>query len=288
MQPRVSTQLADPGAVRALAARAAAHDGIEPLNEDALLGLAEPGTFALAEAEGGLVGFGCVDRHGTGQVVVDPEHRRRGVGSALVDAMPAPRGWWAFGNSPGARALAARVGAEPVRELLEMARDLVAHPLPAPPLAPPAGVAIRPFRPGTDEAAFLAVNAAAFAHHPEQGSLSTHDLAEREAEAWFDPAGFLLAWRGDAVVGFHWTKRVDATTGEVYVIGVHPDHGGHGLGKALLDAGMRHLADHGATEIELFVEASESGPVHLYRSATFAITRTDVWYADPRSQDEAR
>ena len=55
------------------------------------------------------------------------------------------------------------------------------------------GVVVRAFRPGQDEVAFLAVNAEAFAGHPEQGSLGRADLDQRMAEAWFDPAGFFVA-----------------------------------------------------------------------------------------------
>ena len=47
---------------------------------------------------------------------------------------------------------------------------------------------VRAFRPG-DEAELLRVNAAAFAHHPEQGSMDAAELAERMAEPWFDPDG---------------------------------------------------------------------------------------------------
>src|SRR3712207_7276788 len=47
------------------------------------------------------------------------------------------------------------------------------------------------------EEAWLRVNARAFDWHPEQGRMTAADLALREAEEWFDPAGFLMAWRGD-------------------------------------------------------------------------------------------
>ena len=87
--------------------------------------------------------------------------------------------------------------------------------------------------PGRDEDAWLRVNARAFAHHPEQGSWTREDLRLREAEPWFDPAGFLLAWRGDpeaaarcwARTGPRCTRPATSATsavGEVYVLGIDP------------------------------------------------------------------
>ena len=84
---------------------------------------------------------------------------------------------------------------------------------------------VRSFQPG-DEAELLRVNAAAFAHHPEQGSMDAEELAERMAEPWFDPADLLVAVEGDRMHGFHWTKRHSATLGEVYVVGDRPRRAG--------------------------------------------------------------
>ncbi len=95
--------------------------------------------------------------------------------------------------------------------------------LPEPKLAD--GVNVRTFsaRPGRRGLARLALNAEAFAHHPEQGSLTQRDLDDRKAEVWFDPSGFFLAFRGDELVGFHWTKvHAEEGLGEVYVLGVRP------------------------------------------------------------------
>ena len=99
-------------------------------------------------------------------------------------------------------------------------------PLPRPDVVRvPDGVELRAFRPGTDDAAWLRVNNRAFANHPDQGGWVEEILARRMAEPWFDPAGFLLAWRGDDLAGFCWTKvhEEPERLGEIFVIGVDPD-----------------------------------------------------------------
>ena len=137
------------------------------------------------------------------------------------------------------------------------------------------------FRPGTDEDAWLHVNARAFAAHPEQGSLTADDLAQRMAEPWFDPSGFFLAEAGPTLLGFHWTKRHPGGLGEVYVLGVDPDAGGGGLGKALLDTGLAHLQRQGDTGVELYVEGDHERAVALYVGRGFTRASRDVMYAQP-------
>ena len=156
--------------------------------------------------------------------------------------------------------------------------------VPLPPEADPPGVTIRDFGGAADAEGVLAVNAAAFAAHPEQGSMSAADLAERMAEPWFDPAGLLLAIGADGeLLGFHWTKRHDADHGEVYVIGVSPAAHGRGLGRALTVAGLRHLASRGVAEVHLYVESDNDPALRLYSGLGFthAAADTHVQYRPP-------
>ncbi|MHA3702804.1 mycothiol synthase [Jatrophihabitans sp. YIM 134969] len=149
-----------------------------------------------------------------------------------------------------------------------------------PPARPfPEGVTVRAFEVGRDEEAWLVVNAAAFASHPEQGRMTLADLAAREADDWFDPAGFLLAERAGELQGFHWTKvhrDEDPAVGEVYVLGVAPEAQGTGLGGALLDAGLEHLRRQGLGVTVLYVDDDNPGAVALYERIGFQRDHRDT------------
>ncbi|MEP7090662.1 MAG: mycothiol synthase [Nocardioidaceae bacterium] len=263
-------------------------DGSVPLDEAALLALRHGlGTSALWVA--GSAGFAW--RHdGALDVVVAPASRGQGLGAALAAAGAAEPGAltaWSHGNHPAAAALAPRLGFDRVRDLWVMRRSL--HDLPALPSDDDGGgggTVVRAFEVGRDEDAFLALNAEAFAHHPEQGSMTRADLDERAAEPWFDPAGFLVAERDGRLVGFHWTKvhtESEPAFGEVYVVGVSPSAQGGGLGRRLTLAGLEHLAARGLDEVILYVEADNAPAVAVYARLGFthAPEDTHVQYARP-------
>lgn len=279
--------------VRALAADAETTDGVAPLSEAALLALGDPDaatTHLLAiesAADDALLGYAGLDSADpadpTLHLVVAPEHRRRGIGTALLVRARdrAPVGVWAHGALPAARALAEAHGLAVVRELWVMRRELDDEPAQRPQV--PAGIAIRSFVPGRDEPAWLALNARAFADHPEQGRMTLHDLLAREAEPWFDPDGLLLAERSGALLGSAWTKvhpasDVDPAHGELYVLGVDPAAHGHGLGRLLATLGLSHLHDRGLGAAMLYTGPENAAAVRLYRSLGFEVTGTDVRY----------
>lgn len=225
------------------------------------------------------------------EVAVDPEHRGIGVEVALVEAaleLAAAEGGgqlhlWVFRPTQIHDALAHRLGFSRGRELYQMRR-----PLPHPEAARwPAGVRVRRFVPGQDEAAWLAVNNAVFAGHPEQGTWDLETLRRREAEAWFDPVGFLLAEDDEGLAGFCWTKvheggdvggRAGGMIGEIYVIAVDPSRQGSGLGKALVLGGLASLAERGCRTGMLYVDASNESAVGLYRALGFEVHHVDRAY----------
>jgi mycothiol synthase len=260
-------------AVGEIVAAARDVDGVGPLSDQALVELARPGQHLLADG-----GYAHLDGT-TAEVVVSPDHRRRGIGRALVGALRARTGGplevWAHGDSPAAQGFALALGLARSRVLWQLHRPAT-DPLPA--VTWPDGVVVRAFEPGRDEDAWLAVNAAAFAHHPEQGRWTRADLEAREAESWFDPAGFFLALRGDRLLGFHWTKRHDAQTGEVYVVGVDPHEAGSGLGRSLTVRGLEHLRDSGVETVLLYVDEDNPRAFGMYERLGFSRFTADVTY----------
>lgn len=298
VHPLTVPSAAQIAALLGLADAARATDGHPPLSDQTRVHLQRGTVLAVlttgpAQAPTGAAVLAPENTAAVLELVVHPEHRRRGLGRALAQAAAdAVReqgirdvSVWAHGMLPGSRALAEAHGLTPVRELRRMsldARSLAALTAPE----PAEGVRLRPYRPGTDDAAWLALNAAAFAEHPEQGSLTQADLEDRRAEDWFDADGFLLAEReADGVLlGYHWTKVEPAAdpaavqTGEVYAVGVSPDAQGLGLGRALTVAGLVHMRGRGVHHVDLYVDADNTAAVRLYEQLGFVLDAADAQY----------
>ncbi|MFD8372069.1 mycothiol synthase [Streptomyces sp. NPDC059688] len=277
-------------AVLDLLAEAARVDGQQPVSEQGRLqlrgGAREGVTHLLLDVDGELVGYAQLEdtdpvEAPAAELVVHPAHRGHGHGRALGAALLAASGKrlrvWAHGGHAAARHLAQVLGLTLFRELRQMRRPLTGLALPDPVL--PEGVTVRAFVPGKDDAGWLAVNAAAFAHHPEQGSLTQRDLDDRKGQAWFDPSGFFLAERRGELIGYHWTKvHAEEGLGEVYVLGVRPGEQGGGLGKALTTIGLRHLAAQQLPTAMLYVDADNTAAVSVYERLGFTVHETDLMY----------
>jgi mycothiol synthase len=285
----------DVSAVLHLIGAATAADAVAPLSEQSVLRLDRdhPGVrHALVRVAGqGVIGYAQLELGGeaadvsTAELFVAPTARRSGTGKALLQAVRSRAigelHVWAHGDHAGAAALAGDLGYTRSRVLLQLRRPLAAA-LPEPRW--PSDVDVRTFVPGQDEQAWLAVNSAAFATHPEQGRWTLEDVEQREASDWFDPAGFFLVERTGALIGFHWTKvHRDETPpiGEVYVVGVRPQDSGQGLGPALTLAGLHYLRSIGLTDVLLYVDEDNVPAMKTYERLGFARWATDVLYASP-------
>jgi mycothiol synthase len=314
ISPVVQTRLspADVDEVRALIDTVTRADGTPPLSDHVMLHLPGGGDVdarhVLARVDGALVGYGHLDvtdvvEGASGELAVHPAYRNRGIGRALAEELyrqstDGRLRLWAHGEHPAAAKMAAAGGYVKSRVLWQMRRSLQ-DPLPSYELPP--GVDVRTFVVGQDEAAWTAVNNRAFAHHPDQGGWGVHEVMVREQEPWFDPAGFFLAFRGEELVGFHWTKvhgghthaadepahqhdhqlehHAHEAIGEVYVVGVDPSAQGIGLGPVLTLIGLHHLRDKGLHNVMLYVDETNTFAIRVYERLGFTRHTTDVCFS---------
>ncbi|HTW10876.1 MAG TPA: mycothiol synthase [Acidimicrobiales bacterium] len=219
------------------------------------------------------------------EVVVDPHHRTVGNTVAIdlvrsaIDVITSEGGGhlhlWVSQPGQFHERMAAAAGLSPGRALYQMRRKL--------PVDERATIKVRPFEVGRDEDAWLEVNNRAFSWHPEQGGWTEATLKAREAQIWFEPAGFLLYEQDGRLGGFCWTKIHEdrghgRPVGEIYVVAVDPDFSGHGLGRQLTLAGLDYLSARGLEEAMLYVDATNAAAVKMYVDLGFTINHIDRAY----------
>lgn len=263
-----------------LISRAAAADGVPPFSDAALVAYANGERELVWErdAEGNRVAVG-LDSKNAAEFVVDPEHRGHGYGSRMLDMLTHPsRGghgtaklFWAHGDSAAAKVMMAHHKLEPIREVLHL-RGAV-----------PATATIGDGISTATEADIdevLAINARAFANHPEQGRLTREGFDVIRAESWFSLDNVLVLRTGDgdaSMAGFVWLKVVDGD-GEFYVVGVDPDRQRAGEGRRLMNAGFARLATQAIHSSHLYVDESNISALALYTSLGFERVGSDVQY----------
>ncbi len=254
---RLDVQRTDATSVGAVSARLSLHD------DDRTLGQA---TVSVGNDSSTIEVFDA-DAEATVALVTAALDTIAGDGGGTVH-------WWVTGATASDEAAAAALGLVPGRRLLQMRRPL--------PTGQPVTVVTRPFRPGVDEAAWVAVNNRAFATHPEQGGWTVDTLLARESEPWFDSDGFLLHERDGRLAAFCWTKLHDQDEstpqrlGEIYVIGVDPDFQGLGLGSQLTLAGLESIVARGVETAILYVDSANTTAVAMYERLGFTVHRVDI------------
>jgi mycothiol synthase len=261
-------------AVLRLAERIEDEDGAPPLSDQSLTHVRSAHVeHFVARDDGDLLAYAQRDGD-SAEIAAVPETLR-----LVLDAVSTPgQKVWSHGRRSRLATVLDERGYERIRELYQLRRPLGSLP-DDPPLAE--GVVVRAFEPGRDDDAWLAVNAAAFATHAEQGRWTHDDLQARIDEPWFDEAGFLLAEREGQLLGYHWTKVHPGGAGEVYVLGIAPQAQGSGLGNALLVRGLRYLAGRGCPEVLLYVDGDNPSALGLYERAGFTEHDLDVQWRLP-------
>ena len=157
-----------------------------------------------------------------------------------------------------------------MRHILKLHRDLDTNSLPQ----ADHDYTIETFDPAIHKQQWLDLNNLVFAHHPDQGNWAMQDLDNRMAEPWFDPHGFFLATENGVIEGFVWTKIHQdfvnqEPVGELYVVGVDPDHAHQGIGRAVSVAAINYLVAKGLKHSMLYVDADNENGLALYTSLGF-------------------
>ena len=262
-------------------------DGHSPLGEhkylDLVAGGEGDGLGLVGEEEGKILAYTHLTPsrepgRWTFEMAVHPLHRnisvvektaRTAISTAAKHGAAGLR-VWVF--RPALAEVLHQLGFEEERELRQLRRSLPPEERPS---FPP-GISIAGFRIEADEEPWLDLNNRVFAGHPENGAWDHEVVADRLAAPWFDPQGFKLAWQGDQLVGFCWTKLHDHYLGEIYIVGVAPELQGTGLGRALTLEGLWDLADRqGATTAMLYVDAANTGGLKLYERLGFYLDHVD-------------
>jgi mycothiol synthase len=219
---------------------------------------------------------------------VHPDYRGRGLGSSLLEwaeraAPPLHRD--RFGPAPlalkgrclardeSAGRLFARHGYSQTRWFHGMGCDDIA----ASPLAPPAGLELRPYEPAMAADALLVRNEA-FRDH--------WDDSAQTPESWqyyldyyaFRPAYSFLAYAGPEPAGLILCDEYDNYPHDLYIalVGTRREWRGRGLASALMSRAMATARKDGFTAASLNVDAdSPTGAVGVYERLGFTIR--DTW-----------
>jgi mycothiol synthase len=241
---------------------------------------------------GTVVGYGQVTREEPDIVaswgVVVPEHRGRGLGSALLDRIEERAAHLRPGPPPlrfrhtinaGDRAAAAMLlarGLQPVRHFWHMQIELTGEVRPGP---APEGIVIRTLQSAQDLEAVHAVEEEAFAdhwgHHPEPFERWAEEETQRPS---YDPTLWLLARHGDEPAGAL-TASVLGDRGWVDLLGVRARFRGRGIGAALLRRAFAAFAALDVRHVLLAVDAQNvTGATALYERVDMrAVKRWDIW-----------
>jgi mycothiol synthase len=219
------------------------------------------------------------------QLVVAPAYRRRGVGTALVTAAESlsrdrgedpvtinpPR------NNPVAEAFLRAIGYAYRHSLWHMrlpeTTQVQMSPLPT-------GFWSRPYR-DSDLDRYVTLINESFQDHPTPFTITAEVVTRAHNRHSFDPTNVILVTREttpDVLTGFCAVSpdsEAEHPLPEINVLGVSPGFRGLGIGRWLLNAGIRRARDLDAGDVYLKVESLNERGLSLYTSTGFL--KIDEW-----------
>lgn len=220
---------------------------------------------------------------------VDPTHRRRGIGGALLAEnerrarelareqqpdRPTAHGSFAAEGRPAA-ILLERTGYTRVRWFFDMVRPTL-DDIPQVPL--PAGFDLRPVAPDHHEAIWRA-NREAFRDHWGGSDESLEAMQRILGDPDTDTSLWLIAWDGGDVAGGVWNaiypgenEALGIRRGWLDSVFTRRAWRKRGLARALIARSLQVLRDRGMTSAALGVDAdNQSGALGLYTAVGFAV-----------------
>jgi ribosomal protein S18 acetylase RimI-like enzyme len=261
----------------------------------------DPATDALiVELAGQVIGFGRVtwwtERDGvwlyltTGHLL--PAWRGQGIGTAMLRwaesraaALAATHptngqamlGANASSTEVDATALLRDAGYHETFSMVEMRFDAFDT---LPPVELPPGLEFRPVTPDQYRAIWESIQAA-YADSPQNVVATEEDYQEWLASPAFDPLLWRIAWDGEQIAG-QTLCEIAKGSGEVAEVSVGISWRRHGLGYALVVAGLRALAERDVTEARLHARADNIyGAPRLYERAGFRPLKRFARYRKP-------
>jgi mycothiol synthase len=191
---------------------------------------------------------------GVASLCVDPGHRRRGIGTALLDRATShlreigAQRLSVFGqDEAAARAFAAQHGLEVKAQLRISALDPRTLP-PAP--EPPPGVELRPFASFADPGPLHRIDQAVSRDIPNEESIDGLDLDAWRRQFWDDPEvdrelSLAAVVGGEPVALTMVRSEPGGTRGENDITGTLPEHRGKGLATLLKHHSLQRAAARG-------------------------------------------
>ncbi|OLZ74847.1 GNAT family N-acetyltransferase [Streptomyces sp. IMTB 2501] len=241
----------------------------------------ESDTLLVHDDAGRLVAYGWMKGR-RAKVLVHPGHRELGLGSGLLDwaetrARRAGSDRLALTVSDADHAAIALLRAGGYSRLVTEWLLEIALPHEPDVPRPPAGITVRPFRHGDEQAAYRLTEDAFDEWQPRRKTYA--EWARHAVErATFLPAASPVAFAGDQMVGAVLSLDVpDHGEGYVERVAVRRDHRDRGIARTLLSEAFRAFHRRGRPVCTLWTH-SGTGALPLYERLGMAVRRSSTVY----------